>query len=174
MTSSLIKGVPLFRHVTEEGFFSTLTTQLAPVVFMRHETLILEQSHNDEMFFLVRGDAMELRGLPTPHLHRRLGPGDYCGENMLLRQQSISSVVAHTPCECFVLKAHKLREVLAYFPNADEALAAQVQQAQQDKKDEELKKAQKALAVAAAAGRGAPAAATDLSLIHISEPTRPY
>ena len=160
VTSSLIKGVPLFRHVTEEGFFPTLTTQLAPVVFMRHETLILEQSHNDEMFFLVRGEAMELRGLPTPHLHRRLGPGDYCGENMLLRQQSTSSVVAHTPCECFVLKAHKLREVLAYFPNADEALAAQVQQAQEQQQAEQLQKAQRALAAAATAGNGAPAAAT--------------
>lgn len=83
---------------------ATLATRVVPVVFMTDEVLLTQGTRVAEMYFLLRGEAIELwEGLRTKPL-RRLVPHDFCGEFTIFTDQpSAVSVVALTPCECFVL-----------------------------------------------------------------------
>lgn len=78
------------------------------------------RSHSvSELYFLVRGEALEIwEGYRTKPL-RRLVSGDFCGEfSMLTDTTSAVSVVAVTPCETFMLGQEAFRKLLLYFPGA--------------------------------------------------------
>ena len=69
---------------------------------MRVISTVRQGCANAEMSFLFRGESIETIGEP-PRAVRKLRGGDYCGTNMLNETVASSSVVASSPCQCFML-----------------------------------------------------------------------
>ena len=120
MVGGLLAQVPYLAQCdADEGFLATLSTRVVPVVFMAEEVLITQGTRVGEMYFLIRGEAIELwEGHRTKPL-RRLVASDFCGDfSIFTDMPSVVSVSALTPCETFMLSQEAFRKVLVYFPTA--------------------------------------------------------
>lgn len=115
------------------GFSRTLAAQLVPRLLMADDALISCGLGVTEIFFLLRGEAIELWGGRRETPLRKLEAGDSCGEFALLYSLfdnsaalSAVTVLALSPCHCLVLRDSALRAVLSYFPSARSAIETQV------------------------------------------------
>lgn len=81
MVGGLLQQVPYLSQCdAEEGFLATISTRMVPVVFMADEVLITQGTRVAEMYFIIRGEALELwEGHRTKPL-RKLVANDSCGE----------------------------------------------------------------------------------------------
>ncbi|XP_021766479.1 protein CNGC15b-like [Chenopodium quinoa] len=123
----LVRRVPLFDQM-EERMLDAICERLKPALCTEGTFLVREGDPVNEMLFIIRGhlDSYTTNGGRTGFFNScKIGPGDFCGEELLtwaldprpsvILPSSTRTVKAISEVEAFALKAEDLKFVAAQF-----------------------------------------------------------
>ncbi|KAF7805606.1 protein CNGC15c [Senna tora] len=123
----LVRGVPLFDQM-DERMLDAICERLKPALCTEGTYLVREGDPVNEMLFIIRGhlDSYTTNGGRTGFFNScRIGPGDFCGEELLtwaldprpsvILPSSTRTVKAISEVEAFALRAEDLKFVASQF-----------------------------------------------------------
>ena len=111
--------LPLFQSLGEvQGLMETLATRFEHLIFMPREPMVTRGHLCDRLIVVVRGRAMRVPVRGSAESMQRLGPGDMCGDELLVCEPAKQSIRAYTAVECYALKRTTLIEAVSHYPDA--------------------------------------------------------